>query len=94
MDPDEVLRSLDFEDAASGAGGAGYQAAYSKLAASEAPVDDPVANVSDAHEFVARALANKVRGDVGGQVRQMIGAADAAVVGPFVQGLAAVGHSI
>jgi exportin-2 (importin alpha re-exporter) len=92
-DPDEVLRSLDFEDAAAGGGGAGYQAAYSKLAASEAPAEDPVANVIDTRDFVGKALSSKIKGDPTGGVRQLVVSADPGAVRPFVQALETAGYS-
>lgn len=80
QDPDELLRSIDFEEQ-----GAGYQAAYSKLAASETIVEDPVASVGDSKEFVARQLGAAVGKDA--RIRGLVGMADAEIVGPFMQSL-------
>ncbi|KAI5122027.1 hypothetical protein M0805_008018 [Coniferiporia weirii] len=87
-DPDEVLRSIDFEEQ-----GAGYQAAYSKLAASEATPEDPFAHVHDPRAFVGEQLALAVNHDK--RIRGLIEAAVASggdSVRSFVQGLVADGH--
>ena len=84
-DPDEVLRSLDFEEQ-----GAGYQAAYSKLAASETTTEDPVAFVTDPRDFVGQELqkAAKSNSNIGSYMRM----ADLAVVRPFVDSLTKAGY--
>lgn len=57
---------------------AGYQAAYSRLAAPEGAAEDPVAGVGDVEAFVGAALVRAVR------------AGDAA----FVERLAAAGYVV
>ena len=67
---------------------AGYQAAYSRLAAPEGAAEDPVAGVGDVEAFVGAALVRAVREDaaLGARVR----AGDAA----FVERLAAAGYVV
>lgn len=72
-DPDEMLRSLDFEEQ-----GGGYQVAYSKLAASETVKEDPVAYVGDTKEFVGKELARAVKADP--RINGLIASADPSVV--------------
>ncbi|EIW74080.1 importin alpha re-exporter [Coniophora puteana RWD-64-598 SS2] len=72
------VTQIDFEEQT-----AGYQAAYSRLAASEAAQTDPVAYVRDPRAFVAQALNAAPP-----RVRELLGAADQSVVGPFLSGLA------
>ncbi|KAL5508780.1 hypothetical protein ACEPAG_4759 [Sanghuangporus baumii] len=90
-DPDEVLRTIDYEEQ-----GAGYQAAYSKLAASEGLPEDPVSEVSDSRAFVGESLVSAVNREP--RIRSLVqaasrGAGDAAV-DAFVQSLSASGYSI
>lgn len=84
QDPDEALRALDFEEQ-----GTGYQASYSKLAASETVEEDPVAYIQNPREFVGQELARVAKTDA--QLRNRIQAADSAVVVPFMQALAGSG---
>jgi len=84
QDPDEALRALDFEEQ-----GTGYQASYSKLAASETVEEDPVAYVANPREFVGQELVRVSKTDA--QLRNRIQAADSAVVVPFMQALAGSG---
>ena len=86
-DPDEILRSLDFEEQ-----GAGYQAAYSKLAASETTSEDPVAHVADPRAYVGQELAAAAKADA--RIRNLVSAADPSVVRPFLQELAAAGYTL
>lgn len=84
-DPDEVLRSIDFEEQ-----GAGYQAAYSKLAASETVPEDPVAYVTNPRQFVSQQL--NAASAQNPRIPALIIAAEATggnVVSAFVQSLAA-----
>ena len=84
-DPDEVLRSIDFEEQ-----GSGYQAAYSKLAASESIAEDPVAHVANPRQFVSQQLT--AASSQNPQIPALILAAEALggnVVSAFVQSLAA-----
>ena len=87
-DPDEALRALDFEEQ-----GAGYQAAYSKLAASETKTEDPVAYVGgDLKAYVGQRLSEAARVDP--RIKTLIANSDAQIVAPFMQSLAAAGYSI
>lgn len=61
---------------------AGYQAAYSRLAASETAEADPVGYVRDAEEFLRNEL-QEMRGRNGQQLQTLLAATDASVVGPF-----------
>ena len=84
QDPDEALRALDFEEQ-----GTGYQASYSKLAASETVEEDPVAYVANPRDFVGQELVRISKTDA--QLRNRIQAADSNVVVPFMQALAGSG---
>ncbi|KAG5641488.1 hypothetical protein DXG03_005099 [Asterophora parasitica] len=81
-DPHAGLTEIDFEEQA-----AGYQAAYSRLAASETPEPDLLDYVRDPQQFLGQELVrlSKSQGD---GVKSMIAAAN---VGSFVQQLAAAG---
>ncbi|KAL5498046.1 CSE1_1 [Sanghuangporus vaninii] len=90
-DPDEVLRTIDFEEQ-----GAGYQAAYSKLAASEGLPEDPVSEVSDPRTFVGESLVSAVSREP--RIRPLVqeasrGAGDPAV-DAFVRNLSESGYRI
>jgi len=61
---------------------AGYQAAYSRLAASETAEADPVSYVRDPEEFLRNEL-REMRGRNGQQLQTLLAATDASVVGPF-----------
>jgi len=61
---------------------AGYQAAYSRLAASETTESDPVSYVRDPEEYLRNEL-REMRGRNGQQLQTLLSAADASVVGPF-----------
>ncbi|KAJ6591750.1 CAS/CSE protein [Mycena vulgaris] len=61
---------------------AGYQAAYSRLAASETVEADPVAYVRDPEEYLRNEL-RELRGRNGQQLQTLLSAADPSVVGPF-----------
>ncbi|KAJ8595722.1 Cse1-domain-containing protein [Rhizopogon salebrosus TDB-379] len=78
------LTEIDFEEQT-----AGYQAAYSRLAAAEGAPVDPVAYVRDPRDFLGQAL---VKADP--RVKGLLAAGDVAVVQPFVQALAASGYVI
>lgn len=71
---------------------AGYQVAYSRLAASETTNVDPVAYVRDPREFLGQELAKLSQRD--SRVKTLVSAADAMVVPPFLQSLAAAGYAI
>ncbi|RDB24273.1 Importin alpha re-exporter [Hypsizygus marmoreus] len=86
-DPHAGLTEIDFEEQT-----AGYQAAYSRLAASETPEPDPVAYIRDPQAFVGQELVRLAKAS-GGQVKAMVGAApEPSVVGPFVRALAGAGY--
>ena len=85
QDPDAGLTTIDFEEQA-----AGYQAAYSRLAAAESVPEDPAAHVSDVRGFVGRELARTSAAEP--KFNELMRAADSSVVGPFVQAMAAAGY--
>ncbi|GLB42771.1 putative importin alpha re-exporter [Lyophyllum shimeji] len=82
-DADAALTAIDFEEQT-----AGYQAAYSRLAAADTPEPDPVEYVRDPQQFLGEELVRlaKMRG---GEVKAMV---EAANVAPFVQALARAGY--
>ncbi|KAI0933051.1 hypothetical protein AcW1_000014 [Taiwanofungus camphoratus] len=86
-DPDAGLTVIDYEEQT-----AGYQVAYSRLAASETTNVDPVAYVRDPREFLGQELAKLSQRD--SRVKTLVSAADAMVVPPFLQSLAAAGYAI
>ncbi|KAI0366303.1 Cse1-domain-containing protein [Pilatotrama ljubarskyi] len=86
-DPDAGITQIDYEEQT-----AGYQAAYSRLAAAEAPPVDPMAHIKDLRAFLGQELSGLVRRNP--EAKQWIAATDASVTGPFVQGLAAAGYNI
>lgn len=88
-DPHAALTEIDYEEQT-----AGYQAAYSRLAASESTEVDPVGYVQNPREFLGQELVQFSKEAGGGQVRQLISAADQAIVGSFVQALAAAGYTL
>ena len=67
---------------------AGYQAAYSRLAAADAALPDPSAHVADVHAFVGTQLQSQP------QAAQLVRAADQQVVGPFVDSLRRAGYQL
>lgn len=78
------ITEIDFEEQT-----AGYQAAYSRLAAAEGASIDPVAYVRDPRDFFGQAL---VKADP--RVKGLLAAGDEKVVRPFVQALVASGYAI
>ncbi|KAH7882920.1 CAS/CSE protein [Phlebopus sp. FC_14] len=76
------LTEIDYEEQM-----AGYQAAYSRLAASESGPVDPVSYVKDPREFLGKAL---VRTRVG----PLVSGCDPTVVQPFLQALTAEGYAV
>jgi len=84
-DADVGFTEIDYEEQT-----AGYQAAYSRLAASESAEVDPVANVRDPQEFLGQELVKLSKSSP--QVKTLLEAGDPTVVGPFVQALSAVGY--
>ncbi len=87
LDPDAGLTQIDYEEQS-----AGYQAAYSRLAAAEAAPVDPVAHIKDLRSYVGQELSSLAKREP--RVKQWVAATDAAVTGPFVQALAASGYSL
>lgn len=85
-DPHAGLTEIDFEEQT-----AGYQAAYSRLAASESPEVDPVAYIRDPQQFVGQELQSLSKRQ-GPQMQALLSAGEAATVGPFVQALGAAGY--
>lgn len=78
------ITEIDFEEQT-----AGYQAAYSRLAAAEGAAVDPVAYVRDPQDFFGQAL---VKADP--RVKGLLAAGDEKVVQPFVQALVVSGYAI
>lgn len=80
------LTVIDYEEQT-----AGYQTAYSRLAASETKEVDYVSYVRNPEEFLGQQLADfsKIHGP---NVKTLLGAADQSVVGPLVQALVAAGY--
>lgn len=78
---------------------AGYQAAYSRLAASESAESeiDPVAYVSDPQQFLGEQFVafGRTGGRTGASsLQQLLSKGDPAVIQPFVRSLAAAGFTI
>lgn len=86
-DPDAGLTAIDFEEQT-----AGYQAAYSRLAASESVTVDPVAYVRDPREFLGQEMVKLSRQDP--RIKTLVAAADATVARPFLASLAGSGYVI
>ena len=76
-DPDAGLTEIDYEEQT-----AGYQVAYSRLAASESTPVDPVAYVRSPQEFLRQQLAK-----ADPSVQSLLQMGDATVVEPFLQSL-------
>lgn len=72
---DLAITAIDFEEQ-----GAGYQAAYSRLAASEVPQPDPVGYVQNPLQYFQQELEN-LRGRIGQQVDVLISAAEGGRIG-------------
>jgi exportin-2 (importin alpha re-exporter) len=93
-DTDAAFTAIDLEEQ-----NAGYQAAYSRLAASEvtSPDQDPVRDIADVQGYVGQELVRATReeGDWGvGGVKALVERCEGEVVGPFVRGLAEGGYVI
>ncbi|KAJ3756512.1 CAS/CSE protein [Lentinula raphanica] len=84
------ITEIDFEEQT-----AGYQAAYSRLAASESAQDeiDPVAYVDDPQQFLGKQFVAFGRSN-GGLLQQLLGKGDLTVIQPFVGSLAAAGYTL
>jgi len=80
------LTEIDYEEQT-----AGYQTAYSRLAASDTKEVDYVSYVRNPEEFLGQQLANfsKIHGP---NVKTLLNASDQSAVGPLVQGLVAAGY--
>jgi exportin-2 (importin alpha re-exporter) len=78
------ITEIDFEEQT-----AGYQAAYSRLAAAGGAPVDPVAYVRDPQDFLGQAL---VKADP--RVKSFLAAGDQKVMQPFVQALVTAGYAI
>lgn len=72
---DAGMTAIDFEEQT-----AGYQAAYSRLAASETPEADPLEYVQNPLQFFQQEL-EKLSGKYGPQVKALIGAAEGGRIG-------------
>ncbi|GBE78774.1 Importin-alpha re-exporter [Sparassis crispa] len=86
-DPYAGITAIDYEEQT-----AGYQAAYSRLAASESAPVDPVAHVRDPREYLGQELANLSKRDA--RLKTLVRRCDVTVVGPFVQSLEAAGYGL
>ncbi|KAI0088382.1 importin alpha re-exporter [Irpex rosettiformis] len=84
-DPDAAITTIDFEEQ-----NTGYQASYSRLAASEGAKLDPVAYVRDPREFLGQELVRLSKTDP--RVKALLAANPD--VAPFVQGLANSGYVV
>ncbi|KAF9074712.1 importin alpha re-exporter [Rhodocollybia butyracea] len=86
-----AFTSIDYEEQT-----AGYQAAYSRLAASEsATVElDPVVYVVDPQKFVGEQFVAFGRAHGQSAVQMLLGKGDLAVIQPFVGSMAAAGYMI
>lgn len=85
-DPHAAITVIDYEEQT-----AGYQAAYSKLAASESIEVDPAAYVRDPQQYLGEQLVllSKRQGQ---QLKAMLSTADPVTVKPFVQALSRAGY--
>jgi exportin-2 (importin alpha re-exporter) len=85
------LTEIDYEEQT-----AGYQAAYSRLAASESGPVDPVGYVGDVRAFLGRALGGGA--DKAGLSKErlmgFLGACEAPVVRVFLEGLVREGYLV
>ena len=86
-DPDAGLTQVDWEEQT-----AGYQAAYSRLAAAESAPVDPVAAVTSLPAYVGQELAQLRQREP--RVAAWVAATDASVTGPFVAAMQGAGFVI
>ncbi|KAF7976444.1 hypothetical protein HWV62_6681 [Athelia sp. TMB] len=86
-DPTFGLTEIDHEEQ-----NAGYQAAYSRLAASEAAPVDPVAWVSNPTEYLGQELVRLSKNDP--RVKSLLTLSDGAITGTFLKTLASAGLAI
>ncbi|KAL0569494.1 importin-alpha export receptor [Marasmius crinis-equi] len=73
---------------------AGYQAAYSRLAASESSEVDPLSYVSDPDKFLGEEMVRFSKAGGQAKLKELLGQVDPSVVGPVIQSLAGAGYSI
>jgi exportin-2 (importin alpha re-exporter) len=73
-----AVTQIDFEEQSSG-----YQAAYSKLSASEGAAFDPVSYAPDPRAYLVEGL-NRLNAEIPGFQQQVLGRCDPAVCGPFL----------
>jgi exportin-2 (importin alpha re-exporter) len=66
-----ILTTLDYEEQ-----NVGYQAAFSRLAASQPAKVDPVAYVTNSQAFMQSELAKLINSDTSGMVRSLVGQAE------------------
>ncbi|KAG8818027.1 importin-alpha export receptor [Serendipita sp. 399] len=86
-DPDAGITSIDYEEQT-----AGYQVAYSKLAASEVVRPDPVAYAGDPKEYLMAELARAVTRTGSAVWRGLIQRCQHPAASPFLQEYTAAGH--
>ena len=71
---------------------AGYQVAYSRLAASDIPEPDPVAYVNDVKQYLSQELVKASK--AGAQVQECLKACDYGVIASFLQDMATAGYAL
>ncbi|KIY43801.1 importin alpha re-exporter [Fistulina hepatica ATCC 64428] len=88
LDPHAGITEIDFEEQT-----AGYQAAYSRIAASETAEVDPVAYVKNPQEFLGQELV-KMSGYIGqDKLRRLLSATDTKITAFLIQALASAGYA-
>lgn len=87
-DPEAGITSIDYEEQT-----AGYQVAYSKLAASETARPDPVAYAADTKQYLLKEVAEAVQRTGGSTWTSLIQRCPPEVAGAFVQEYQAAGYS-
>ncbi|KAJ8091228.1 importin-alpha export receptor [Marasmius tenuissimus] len=73
---------------------AGYQAAYSRLAASESSEVDPLSYVGDPEKFLGEEMVRFSKAGGQAKLKELLGQVDPGVAGPVIQSLAGAGYSI
>ncbi|KAF8635563.1 hypothetical protein AX15_000213 [Amanita polypyramis BW_CC] len=86
-DPYAGLTEIDYEEQT-----AGYQTAYSRLAASETSEADYVGHIRNPQEFLGQQLIEFSKAYGPGNVQRLLGSADQSVVGPLLQALSTAGY--
>lgn len=87
-DPDAGITSIDYEEQT-----AGYQVAYSKLAASEINRPDPVAYAGDSKQYLFQQVAEAMQRSGGDNWKSLISQCDPGLGRAFVQEYNAAGFS-